>query len=342
MTSQSYMAPVRSCWCALSELQRFSEFYLRCQKCGTLVYQGMAPEPRVIDDSNDFYGHQYWLEHQEEDLGLPNIVERALLDLPERCVYWTRHLLNYKLPPQRILEIGCAHGGGLALMRWAGFDAFGVELSPWVVNFAEKSFDVQVLQGPVEDLEPEANSVDAVCLFDVLEHLSDPFETLQRCREWMKPDAIWLVQTPEVPDNMDYFTMVNKNVGFLKHLHEEHIFLFSKNAVTQLFASLGYGAIHFLEPLFGYDMFFVACNTTLNVNTDQAISQVLSSTPSGRLIQAMLRLYEDRSSLRAELEKYRGKSGMATIPYIAKRSVKNFLRRCFYAVPGAHRLRRKH
>jgi 2-polyprenyl-3-methyl-5-hydroxy-6-metoxy-1,4-benzoquinol methylase len=339
--SQSHTVPARACWCASSELQPFSEYYLQCQTCGTLVYQGRTPDARVIDDANDFYGHRYWLEHQEEDLGLPNIVERALLDLPERCVYWTRHLLKYKLPPQRVLELGCAHGGSVALMRWAGFDAFGVEVSPWVISFAERSFHIPVLQGPLVDLEPEHNSVDAVCLFDVLEHLSDPFETVQGCREWMKSDAIWLIQTPEVPNNMDYVTMKKKNVGFLKHLHEEHLFLFSKNAVTQLFARLGYGTIHFLEPLFGYDMFFVASNATLKVNTAQAISQALCREPSGRLIQAMLTLYEDQNSLRAELEEYRGNLGMWTIPHIVKRSAKNFLRRCFYAVPGAHKLRRK-
>jgi len=226
-------------------------------------------------------------------------------------------------------------------MRWAGFDAFGVELSPWVVDFAEKSFDVPVLQGPVEDLEPVRNSVDAVCLFDVLEHLSDPFETLQHCKEWMKPDAIWLVQTPEAPHQVDYATMVSKNVGFLRLLQEEHLFLFSKSAITQFFERLGYGKINFLKPLFGYDMFFVASKGPVKINTHLAISQALCHRPSGRLIQAMLRLYEDTASLRVELEKYRESMGMETIPYIVKRSAKNFLRRCFYAVPGAHKLRRK-
>lgn len=107
------MVQARACWCTSSELQRFSEFCLQCQTCGSLVYQGMTPDPRVIDDSNDFYGHRYWLEHQEEDPGLPNIVERASLDLPERCIYWIRHLLKYKLPPQRVLESGCDHGGSV-------------------------------------------------------------------------------------------------------------------------------------------------------------------------------------------------------------------------------------
>ncbi|MGO9572604.1 MAG: class I SAM-dependent methyltransferase [Desulfomonilaceae bacterium] len=332
----------RACWCGFSDLKGFSPNYLRCPECGSLVYQGTGPQAGVTDDSVDFYGRGYWFEHQERCFGFPNIVERAVLDLSERCVYWLQHLLEYKLPPSRVLELGCAHGGSVALMRWAGFDAIGLELSPWVVEFARKSFDVPVLQGPLESHNIKQQSLDAICMFDVLEHFEDPVSTLAHCRNLLRPEGIFLIQTPELPENLDYDQMSRGGDARLEQLKEqEHLFLFSRHGVRRLFAKLGYGTIHFLEPLFGYDMFFVASNGTLKVNTAQAISQALCRKPSGRLVQEMLTLYEDKNSLRAELEKYRANLGMRTIPYILKRSAKNFLGRCFHVVRGAHTLLRK-
>jgi hypothetical protein len=84
----------------------------------------------VVDDAHDFYGKNYWFTHQEGDLGLPNIITRARIDLPERCLYWLRTLLKYKLPPAKVLELGSAHGGFVALLQWAGFEAMGSEVSP--------------------------------------------------------------------------------------------------------------------------------------------------------------------------------------------------------------------
>ena len=161
----------RACWCSSSKLERFSGAYSRCAQCGILVYQGKAPSEFVLDDSTDFYGHRYWFEHQSGRFGFPNIEERAVADLRERCIYWLERLLEYRLPPARVLELGCAHGGSVALMKWAGYDAVGVELDPWVVDYAKTIFGVTVLQGPVEHWKLDRDPFDTVCMFDVLEHL---------------------------------------------------------------------------------------------------------------------------------------------------------------------------
>src|SRR5262245_14072418 len=108
----------RNCWCGNQTLAEFSSDYRLCQACGTLVSQvGMVDEGCLVqDDESDFYGKNYWLGHMANDLGLPNIRERARLDLPERCLYWLRHLLSFRLPPARVLELGAAHGGFVALL----------------------------------------------------------------------------------------------------------------------------------------------------------------------------------------------------------------------------------
>ena len=107
------------CWCENTNLIPFSPGYLRCPACETLVAEILPTVNyhKVADDDRDFYGRDYWFAHQENDLGFSNITVRARADLSERCLHWLRTLLTYKLPPGKILELGSAHGGFVALLR---------------------------------------------------------------------------------------------------------------------------------------------------------------------------------------------------------------------------------
>jgi len=254
----------------------------------------------VTDDAIDFYGRGYWFEHQENCLGLPNIEERAVWDLRERCIYWLKHMLEWRLPPARVLELGCAHGGSVALMKLAGYDAVGVELSPWIVDFAQRTFNVQVLRGPVEDLDLPAQSFDVICLFDVLEHLPDPLRTLSFCSRLLKNNGIFLIQTPEIPDHADYELMRRNGNVALNFLADEHLFLFSRKAVKKVFAELGFNHLEFMDQLFPYDMFFVASRRKLHQNRKAFVEQELRAHASSRIALAMLQLFQDNKALRQQ------------------------------------------
>ena len=82
-----------------------------------------GPEISRVDEELDFYGREYWFSYREQHLDHPNIVVRARSDLAERCIYRLQTLLRYKQPPARFLELGSGHGGFVAMLRAAGFDA---------------------------------------------------------------------------------------------------------------------------------------------------------------------------------------------------------------------------
>jgi len=280
-----------ACWCGHTDLEPFSPDYLRCPACETLVYAQM-PDPtiaRVTDDAHDFYGREYWLSYQEKVLGYADITVRARTDLPERCLYWLRAFLKYRLPPGRVLELGSGHGGFVALLRWAGFDAVGLELSPWVVDFARRTFDVPMLLGPVEDQALATGSLDGIVLMDVLEHLPDPVGTIQHCLRLLKPDGIFLIQTPRYPEGKTYPEMVEQKDPFLEQLKpKEHLYLFSMTSIQTFFRRLGVEDIRFEPPIFAhYDMFLVASRSPIRSHTAEAIEQTLSRTPTGRMVLAL-------------------------------------------------------
>jgi SAM-dependent methyltransferase len=245
----------------------------------------------VIDDDHDFYGREYWYSGQTRTPGLTTIDVRARTDLVDRCPHWLRTLLKYRRPPGRILEIGSSHGGFVALLRLAGFDATGLEISPSIVDLAKNTFDAPTLTGPVEDQALPSDSMDAVVLMDVLEHLPDPVGTLREVARLLRCDGILLIQTPAYPGG-SYDALAAESSRFLEMLiPDQHLFLFNRGSLENLFRRLGL-AHHTFEPaVFGhYDMFAVASPAALESATQTAISDALERTPTGRVVQALLDL----------------------------------------------------
>jgi len=281
----------RACWCGSEEFSEFSAEYARCVACGTLVeLMALSDEDLAVkDDDSDFYGKQYWLEHQSKDFGYPNIFERAKKDLTDRNLHWLKTLLRYKAPPSKVLEMGCSHGSFVALLRQAGYDASGMEMSPWVVEFAQETFDIPMLVGPVENTELEAGTFDVVALMDVLEHLPDPVGTMSHALRLLKPDGILLIQTPQAKDEMTYPALVESNAPFLEQFKsDEHLYLFTQSSATTLFERLGASFVQFEPPIFyQYDMFFVVSRQPIAAVSAEEATKALE-TPKGRFVQALL------------------------------------------------------
>lgn len=300
----------RHCWCSDSRLETFSSKYSICTTCQTLISQtGLSAEEALVkDDSKDFYGKEYWLSHQNKDLGFPDIYQRARLDLPERCLYWLRTVLKYRLPSAKILELGSAHGGFVAMLNLAGYEAAGLDLSPWIVEFARKTFAVPMLLGPLEEQPIEPGSLDAIVLMDVFEHLPDPLNTMRRCLECLKPDGILVIQTPCYPINKTHEQMIAESNRFLEMLQEvEHLYLFSQQSVQKFFRQLGANYIQFEPAIFAhYDMCLVVSREPLKTNSKEQIENALSNFPNGRMMQALLdidsRLKESDADRAARLD----------------------------------------
>ena len=284
---------MRTCWCGNTEFLPFGAEYGECRACGTLVAQkGLSDaELLVNDDEHDFYGKQYWLDHQKHDLGFPDIHTRARNDLTERNLHWLKTLLKYRLPPAAVIELGCAHGSFVALMQQAGYQASGIEMSPWVVAFGQDTFGISVRTGPIESVDWSLASLNVIALMDVLEHLPDPTATMRRCLRLLKPDGLLLIQTPKF-EGLSYEALIESKSPFLDQLKsDEHLYLFNKRSVTEFFARLGAEYIRFEPAIFShYDMFFVVSRVPLQINTPEKVQSALLATPNGRLALALLDL----------------------------------------------------
>lgn len=97
-----------------------------------------------------------------------------------------------------ILDVGCAGGAFLVAARDLGFDPHGVEPSRWMSEFGRRTYNLDIRPGILEaGMYPE-QSFDVITMWDVIEHLPDPNDTLTVIRRLLKPDGLLLVNYPDI------------------------------------------------------------------------------------------------------------------------------------------------
>src|SRR5216684_2455696 len=94
----------------------------------------------------------------------------------------------------RLLELGCAYGFFL-LEAARHFDVAGIELAAEAAEHARRA-GLNVLQGVADETSlRRIGHVDVIVLFDVIEHLPEPRETLALCHRHLDPGGIIVITT---------------------------------------------------------------------------------------------------------------------------------------------------
>lgn len=91
----------------------------------------------------------------------------------------------------RLLDFGCGWGEFLAAARAAGFAAQGLDRD------ASRRGSTHVYPDLAAYDHESAGPLDAITLFQVLEHLPDPLSTLRDLRQRAAPGAVLVLETPD-------------------------------------------------------------------------------------------------------------------------------------------------
>ena len=172
---------------ATLELEKDHMRVVRCPGCD-LVY--VSP---TFDDAH--YDEVYRsAEYQDivRDLGIRSHEYRVERFGRERVDIIARHVSEAR---PRMLDVGCSTGFVVEAARDRGWDAVGLDLNPSAIEHGcSRGLDLRNVALEEAGLEPA--SFDAVCLFDVLEHLIDPVRTLRACTRLLKPRGILFLYVP--------------------------------------------------------------------------------------------------------------------------------------------------
>ncbi len=167
---------------------------VRCQHCG-LVYQNPRPAPTTLAT---FYPADYAPHAGARRPGLlRRLGWRHGLELYRRCRFIGRHLGGGEL-----LDVGCATGAFLtSIQDFGAWRVWGIEPGLAAARVARRQ-GLQVMVARFEDVRLSPGTLDAITLWDVLEHLPDPVAALTRARLALRPTGLVFLNVP-VLDSLD-------------------------------------------------------------------------------------------------------------------------------------------
>lgn len=202
---------------------------VRCTCCG-LCY--LNPQPTMAELVR-YYPEDYdpFETPPPDQIPLP---QRASVShrLHKRKRAVTRHKRSGHL-----LEIGCANGLFLHAMRQTNdWQVQGVEVSEPAVHYARERLGLDVFHGPLEDAQLPEHFFDVVVMWDVLEHVHSPKDTLRETHRVLKPDGVLVFRLPLL-DSWDRKLFGPYWAGWDA---PRHLTLFSRHTLDMMLTSAGF------------------------------------------------------------------------------------------------------
>ncbi|MCJ7660942.1 MAG: class I SAM-dependent methyltransferase, partial [Anaerolineales bacterium] len=166
----------------------------------------------------------------------------------------------------RLLEVGCAAGFFLSVARERGWQVEGIEPAEFVAAYARKYFGVTVYNGTLEEFQLAEESYNLVAIWDTLEHLPDPRQTLTRVHELLKPEGLLVISTHDINSWVARIFRTNwYQIG--PHLN---LYYFSPKTIQNLLTATGFYVINIKRKAAGK-----VCSFRFLVDKLSAYNQIL-------------------------------------------------------------------
>lgn len=178
---------------------------------------------------------------------------------------------HLSLQNAKVLDIGCGSGLFLSLVSREGAQTRGIELSDSRAAYATTRYGLEIHKHPIESdfwQEGYAGHFDAVTLWDVIEHVNYPLQTLRSAVSVLRRGGLLLIDTPCRDSFYHQFGELTYRLShgrlptFLNAMYSSHLFghkqIFSTREMKELFTSCGLEVIElqkFHELSFPYDFY---------------------------------------------------------------------------------------
>jgi SAM-dependent methyltransferase len=226
----------RNIRCLSPKLGNFT--LVRCLTC-KLIYVNPRPDREELAGFYPFWPAQKIEKNYSQSPSIWKIQNRKF-----------RLIKKYLVNPGRLLDVGTGSGEFLKLMRDKGWDVSGVEYAKATSAYAREISGLNVLTKDLLDTHFNSDYFDLITLWDSLEHLYLPKETLVEIYRILKPDGLLVIAIPNI-DNLA--ANVFKNSWYTNV--PRHLYQFSPRTIRVLLeqqnfkvTSIKYSAGYF-EPV---------------------------------------------------------------------------------------------
>ena len=213
---------------------------VRCRRCGLTYVNPRYQEEALQGIYTEAYYDHDGIVNGLEFFGYEDYVadeENIKLTFAKRLGTIERYVSR-----GRLLDVGCATGFFLALAKARGWHVLGSEVSQFGASYAREKLGLDVRLGTLRSLAFDSASFDAVTMWDVLEHVTDPQAELTEVSRILRPGGVCSIITP------DAGSIVARLLGDRWEEYRrvrEHVYFFSRHTISEMLRQAGFGVLRF-------------------------------------------------------------------------------------------------
>lgn len=196
--------PVLSCICGaqldtvherVSKQTRFGAVtFLCCKACGSYI---QSPQITVESLATWYDSDVYQGGVEQRGSAYINYEADEGARQAEARMRYEGDIKPFLQPGSRVLEVGCASGTLLSILREAGHDVYGVDLSPRFADMAKRLYGLEVAVGDFTGMAWPACRFDAVILLGTISNLQNLPFALDCINNMLKPNGIFIFNFPD-------------------------------------------------------------------------------------------------------------------------------------------------
>lgn len=222
MTTNEYLGVYSS-----SSNHKLLEGLVQCKDCDVIYVNPRVEDNIIVQSYTDAQDHVF-IEQNKQRI---NTFKNKLKYLEYK----------YNISPskyKKVLDIGCAGGAFPKAASDLGYSVIGVELSRWLAQKGKELYKLDIREGALKDQNFENLYFDIVCLWDVIEHLTDPKDMLVEINQLLSDDGFLIINYPDY-GSWARILMGNKWPMFLS----VHLIYFDKETITKFLYQNGFEVI---------------------------------------------------------------------------------------------------
>lgn len=195
--------------------------------CANCTHRFTNPVPGAAD-IGPYYQSEEYISHSNTSKGFINWAYQLVR---KRTLRSKRNLVKGITGKQqgKLLDIGAGTGAFLSAMKTAGWETIGLEPDAGARQVAKETWGVDLQ--PIENFfHLENESVDAVSMWHVLEHVHELDAYLEKIYALLKPGGKWLVAVP----NYTSWDADKYQEGWAAYDVPRHLYHFSPKSMQTL------------------------------------------------------------------------------------------------------------
>lgn len=214
--------------------------YSKCDKCGT-IYLNPRPTPQLLTQYyNNSEHYKYWSKYifpKTEKIRREQIFKPRALKVGDAIATHSKRFFKVL----SLMDVGAGYGTFCEEVKKLGIidEVYAVE--PSILHKECSKRGIKTYRQPIEQLD--IKGIDCITAFELIEHLYDPKEFLNKCHDILNDHGLLILTTPNC-HGFDISLLGEKS----DQINPEHLQLFNINSLSLLLKNCGFKVIEVSTP----------------------------------------------------------------------------------------------